>query len=153
MTIKKLTNYAIAALLIATFNFAILSNAQAAEPAEAVAMAEKAHRYYKAHGNEASLKAFTESPDFKDGELYVYVLNKKGIMSAHGAKATLIGKDFLKFSDTTGKKFGHDIIDIEDTGWVDYYWLNPVLSKVQMKKTYVINTGDNFICVGVYVNE
>ncbi len=153
MIINRLTSYFIAALLAVTFSFAILNNAQAAKPAAAVEMAEKAHEYYKANGNEASLKVFTESLDFKDGELYVYVLDKKGTMMAHGAKATLIGKDFLKFSDTTGKRFGHDIIKIKDTGWVDYYWLNPVVNKVQLKKTYVINTGENFICVGVYVNE
>ncbi len=150
MTIKKLAGYTMVALLALVFSFA---TANATEPKDAVAWTQKAATYYKENGREAALKAFTEDSQFKKGELYVYVLDKKGVMVAHGAKATLIGKDFLKFSDTTGKRFGKEILEITDTGWVDYYWLNPVMSKVMKKKTYVIKTDDDFICVGIYVKE
>ncbi len=153
MTIKKLFKYTTIAVLATIISFATMSSAQAGKKEDAVAMTEKAYEYFKAHGEEAAFKAFNTSPDFRDGELYVYVLNKEGIVTSHGAKATLIDKNLLKLSDATGKVFGKDLVAVKDTDWVDYYWLNPVAGKVQKKKTYVINAGKYVICVGYYQAE
>ncbi|MCP4356352.1 MAG: hypothetical protein GY793_12165 [Proteobacteria bacterium] len=150
MKMNKLVKYTMIAVLAAAFNFGSIDSAHAGKAEKAVAMAEKADAYLKEHGDEKAMKAFTESPDFKDGEFYVGVIGMDGLMRAHGAKASLIGKDFLKFSDTTGKRFGKEIIEVKDTGWVEYHWLNPVVGKVQKKGTYVINTGKYAIAVGYY---
>lgn len=122
-------------------------------PEGAQLMAEKAYEYFKSNGKEASLKAFNTDAAFKYKSLYVFAMDKKGVIIAHGEINNMVGKDLSRLRDPTGKLFAQEIVSVQDKGWVEYYWRNAIKNAMQKKKTYVINAGDFAICVGVYLDE
>ena len=122
-----------------------------ATPDEAKAMAIKAAEYLKSVGPE---KAFPEF-DAKDGpwhdrELYVVVADDKGITLAHGTNPGLIGKSVIDLKDVDGKPFIHDLMAVQDTGWISYRWQNPLTKAYEAKTMYVIHTGEDRVSVGAY---
>ena len=122
-----------------------------ATPEEAKAFAIKAAEYLKAVGPD---KAFPEF-DAKDGpwhdrDLYVTVLDSKGVMVAHGTNPGLIGKSMVELKDVDGKPFNKDILAVADTGWVDFKWQNPLTKAVEQKTAYEVRVGDYIIGVGAY---
>lgn len=141
--------------LLAFFCITFLSlSAQAADrgtPDEAKAMCEKAAAFINENGLEAAKTAFqTAGAPWHDRDLYVFVFDQKGITLAHGAKESLVGRDLTKLRDVDGKLFLKEIVSVQDKGWVDYKWQNPVTNKVEPKTSYVINTGDYIVGVGAY---
>ncbi|UCD67393.1 MAG: cache domain-containing protein, partial [Betaproteobacteria bacterium] len=57
-----------------------------------------------------ALTAFNDGTHgFKDRDLYVFCSGPDGKMTAHGANAALIGKNFCGFVDKAGKKFGQEM--------------------------------------------
>ncbi|NVK19736.1 MAG: cache domain-containing protein [Methylocystaceae bacterium] len=139
------------ALLCITF---LSVNAQAtdrATPDEAKQLCEKAAAFLKENGIEASKAAFhAPGAPWHDRDLYVFVFNPEGITLIHGAKDALVGRDLTKLRDVDGKLFLKEIVSVQDKGWVDYKWQNPVTNKVEAKTSYVINTGDYVVGVGAY---
>lgn len=136
-----------AALLLAPVCMA----AGQATPAEAKAMAIRAAAYLKAVGPD---KAFPEF-DAKDGswhdrDLYVTVVDGKGVMRAHGTNPGLIGKSMLDLKDVDGKSFNREIVAITDAGWINYKWQNPVTKAVELKTAYEVRVGDYIVGVGAY---
>jgi signal transduction histidine kinase len=122
-----------------------------ATPDEAKAMAIKAAEYLKSAGPE---KAFSEF-DAKDGtwhdrDLYVNVIDSKGVMVAHGTNSGLIGRNVLELKDPEGKSFNHDIVAITGAGWVTFKWLNPVTKAIEPKTAYYIRVNDYLVGVGAY---
>ncbi len=136
-----------AAMVFAPFAFA----AGQATPDEAKAMAIKAAEYLKSVGSQ---KAFPEF-DAKDGvwhdrDLYVTVLDNKGVMAAHGTNSGLIGKSMLDLKDVDGRAFNREILAVADTGWVNFKWQNPLTKAVETKTAYEVRVGDYIIGVGAY---
>ena len=129
-------------------------SAQASErgtPDEAKAMCEKAAALVKEQGLDAAKAAFhTPGAPWHDRDLYVFVFDQKGITLAHGAKEALVGRDLTNLRDVDGKLFLKEIVSVQDKGWVDYKWQNPVTNKVEPKTSYVINTGEYIVGVGAY---
>ncbi len=122
-----------------------------ATPDEAKAMAIKAAEYLKAVGPDKALPEF----DAKDGpwhdrDLYVTVLDSKGMMVAHGTNAGLIGKSVLDLKDVDGKAFNRDIIAVKDAGWIKFKWQNPLTKAVEPKTQYSVRVGDYLVGVGAY---
>lgn len=124
-----------------------------ATPDEAKAMAIKAADYLKQNGPEKAFAAF-DAPGgaFHDRDLYVFVQNNSGVVQAHGTNAALIGKNLISMKDVDGKPFVKDIVDVKDTGWVDYKWQNPTTKLVEPKTTYMIRVGEYIVGVGAYKN-
>ncbi|SMF86362.1 Single Cache domain 2-containing protein [Tistlia consotensis] len=118
---------------------------------EAKAMAEKAAALLKAEGPEKAFPAFDEDAQFKDRDLYVFVIDPSGTTVAHGANKGLIGKSLLELRDPTGKQFVKEMISIPGTGWVDYSWQNPTTKAVEAKRSYVIHESGYWVGVGAYV--
>jgi len=117
-------------------------------------MAEAAYGYYRESGLDAAIKAFNDSPIFKANSLYVFLIDSKGIILAHGNDKSFIGKDITKLVDLAGTKFGEEILKTKNIGSVEYYWVNKYAdNKVQRKKTYVISDGNVWICVGIYLSD
>ncbi|HET7880486.1 MAG TPA: cache domain-containing protein, partial [Acetobacteraceae bacterium] len=122
-----------------------------ATPDEAKVMAIKAADYLKSVGPE---KAFPEF-DAKDGpwhdrDLYVIVQDNKGVMVAHGTTAALIGKSTLDLKDVDGKPFNRETQAIQDAGWIEFKWQNPLTKTVEPKKQYIVRVGDYLVGVGAY---
>ncbi|MGD9740499.1 MAG: cache domain-containing protein [Bauldia sp.] len=120
-------------------------------PAEAQAMAEAAAAFLEANGLDAAAEAFTNAPEWRDRDLYVFVLDADAINLAHGGDPALVGDDIKLLVDPNGVNIGEAIIGVEDRGWVDYVYRNPENGLDEPKQTYVIHVADVFVGVGAYV--
>ena len=115
---------------------------------------ERAVAFYKASGKRIALAEYTNpNGQFVLDEMYVYALNPRGTMLAHGVNENFVGEEFIDIKDYDGKIFIKEIVDIankEGTGWVTYKWYNPVTKEVLPKNVYFKKVDDLIICSGVY---
>ena len=115
---------------------------------------EKAVAFYKASGKRIALAEYTNpNGQFVQDEMYIYVLNRKGTMLAHGVNEKFVGEDFWGIKDYDDKHFIKEIVDkahIEGSGWVEYLWHNPVTKEVLPKTVYFEKVDALIICSGVY---
>jgi len=121
--------------------------------AEAEAMVKKAAAYVKANGKDKALNEFTDGAQFKKDDLYVFVLDTKGLTLAHGGNPKLVGKDMAGLKDASGKLFIKEIVDganAKGSGWADYKWTNPVTKKIEDKSTYFMKVDDMVLGCGIY---
>ena len=121
---------------------------------EAKSLVQKAVSFIKANGKDKAFSEFTNlQGKFIDRDLYIFVVNFKGITLAHGGNAKLVGKDMLGLKDADGKLFIQNFIEVaksKGSGWVDYKWVNPVTKKIEDKSTYVQKVDDYFLGCGIY---
>ena len=114
----------------------------------------KAIAFYKSSGKRIALAAFTVPRGmFVQDELYIYVLNSKGTMLAHGENEKFVGADFIEITDCEGKKFIRDIVETANaagSGWVDYKWHHPVNKEWVPKVAYFEKVDDLIIVSAVY---
>jgi len=121
-----------------------------ATPDAAKVMALKAAAYLKEVGPEKAFDAFTNSDEWKDGDLYVWVDDKNGVSVAHGFQPELVGTNELDVPDADGKYYMHDVVAITDQGWVDYKWKSPTTGEIADKTSYIVRVDDYFVGVGAY---
>lgn len=122
---------------------------------EAKAMVGKAATFMKANGKEKAFREFTEGTHFKKNDLYVFIVDMKGVILAHGGNPRLVGKDLSGLKDADGKLFIKEIVDETNTkgsGWSDYKWAHPVTKKIDLKSTYFQKADDVIIGCGIYKN-
>lgn len=114
----------------------------------------KAVTYYQ-EKKELALAAFMRQGEFIQGDLYVYVINTKGIMLASGgSSAALVGRDVTELRDADGKQLIRETMAIAESkgsGSVEYRWLNRVDRKIERKVTYFQKVGEAIIAVGYYI--
>jgi cytochrome c len=129
----------------------------AADPSEkdAIAMAERAAAYTKAHGREELIKKITaKDPEFVQGSMYIYMRDfGSGVNLAHPFNQSIVGKDLNDVPDTNGKMYRRDIMDVakkDGKGWVDYMYKNPENNKIEAKTAYVLRSGDVVLIAGIY---
>ncbi|MGZ6249604.1 MAG: cache domain-containing protein, partial [Syntrophales bacterium] len=95
---------------------------------------EKAAAFYKTSGKRIALAEYTNpNGQFVQDEMYIYVLNARGTMLAHGVNERFVGEDFSELKDADGKSFIREILDTansEGSGWVTYKWYSPVTKEV-----------------------
>ena len=91
-------------------------------------------------------QAFTHTKDFIEGELYLYVLDKKGTVYAHGDQSDLLWKNLFAMQDMFGAFFVQSIIKTAEKApdWVSYEWNGSV------KKSFVqlVHIGDKEYVLG-----
>ena len=123
---------------------------------EAKSLTNAALAHIKKVGNEQAFKDFTtDKANWSKKDLYVFVMDAKGLTLAHGANEKLVGKNMMELKDQNGKMFIREITDLaasKGEGWVDYDWAHPVTKKVEGKSTYVkrIPGFDGSVSVGTY---
>lgn len=125
----------------------------AATKGEAEGMVKKGIAFVKENGNAKALAEFSnQKGQFVKGELYIFVVDPKGVTLAHGANAKLINKNMFDLKDATGKLFMQEIIKVgkQGSGWVEYQWTNPVSRKIEPKIAYVQSAGDLILVCGIY---
>lgn len=145
-------------LLTATLLSLTMGTAIAApEPTEkdAIAMAERAAAFHKAHGRDELIRKITaKDPDYVQGSMYIYMRDAKtGVNLAHPYNQTIVGKDLNDVPDTNGKMYRREIMEVagkSGKGWVDYMYKNPESSKVEAKTAYVLKAGDVVLVAGIY---
>ena len=115
---------------------------------------DKAVDFYKASGKRIALAEYTNpNGQFVQDEMYIFVLNPKGTMLAHGVNEKFVGEEFIDIEDYEGKSFIKEILDKankEGSGWVEYMWSNPVTKEVLSKTVYFEKVDELIICGGVY---
>ena len=123
---------------------------------EAKTMISAALAHVKKVGNDQAFKDFTsDKANWTKKDLYVFAMDLKGVVLAHGANEKLVGKNLIELKDQNGKLFAREFIDVgtaKGEGWVDYDWASPVTKKVEGKSTFVkrISGFDGFLEVCVY---
>lgn len=129
-------------------------DAAATDAARTGALLDRAEAHYRAQGQKA-LPAFSQGGEFRDGELYVYALDRDGVMlSSGGSSAALIGRNLRDMTDTDGKAFFREILDGAKTrgsGVVEYRWFNPADGRTEHKVASYRAVGDAILIVGYYV--
>ena len=122
-----------------------------ATPDEAKAMAVKAAEYLKSVGPEKAFPEFnSKDGPWHDRDLYVTVLDPKGVDVVHGNNPGLIGKSLIDLKDVDGKPFIREMVAIKDAGWVNFKWQNPLTKAVEPKTSYEARVGDYVVGVGAY---
>lgn len=118
---------------------------------------EKAVAFYRASGKRIALAEYTNpNGQFVHDEMYIYALNPRGTMLAHGVNEKFVGEEFIDIKDYDGKSFIKVIVDAankDGSGWVEYKWYNPVTKEVLPKIVYFKKVDDLIICSGVYKEE
>ncbi len=145
--------------LIAVCVFASFSGyaAEKSTPEAAKKMVEQAVAYSEANGEENAIKEINRSDgQFVKGELYVFAYDINAVMKAHPVNPKLIGQNLYDKTDSKGKLFRKEIVELSKTkgsGFVDYTYLNPVTKKEEAKTTYIQKAGNLIICCGAYKEE
>jgi Methyl-accepting chemotaxis protein (MCP) signalling domain/Single Cache domain 2 len=120
---------------------------------EALALAQKGVRLFKAQGQQA-LQTITQSPkEFADRDMYVFAFDRQGIYRALSGKPDKVGTAVRNNPGVDGDKLVRDAFDRVEHGggWVDYEFANPQTGTVDLKTSYVEPVGaDLLIGCGVY---
>jgi signal transduction histidine kinase len=150
---QLLKSMSVAACVLA-LHIPVLAADDRGTAAEATALVQRAAEYLKANGPAKSYAAFNDTAgQFKDRDLYVFVMDMNGKMLSHGANAKLIGKDLTALKDSDDKLFIKTMLDVAKSkgkGWVDYKWPHPVTKAIEPKSTYVEKVDDLVIGCGIY---
>jgi signal transduction histidine kinase len=124
---------------------------------DAIRMIEKAKNFYKNSGKRIAFAEFTNpNGAFIEDEIYVFVLNSKGTMLAHGVNEKFVGEEFMDLKDSDGKPFVKEIVDTANSrgsGSVEYKWFEAVTRKWLPKTVYFEKVDDVIICSGIYNHE
>lgn len=124
-----------------------------ATPREARTLFEQAVSYMQANGPERAFAAFNNPKgEFVRKDLYVFVIDDKGVYHASGAAPqALVGLTVLNTTDAAGNPLFREMIDttrVNQEGTVRYMWLNRVTNKVEPKVSYVRKMGGYVLGVG-----
>jgi signal transduction histidine kinase len=121
---------------------------------EAISMVKRAVALIKTKGRENAFAEFDNPKGaFVDRDLYIAVLDEKGVMVAHGANPKLINKSLIDLKDANDKLFIKELVDTaqkKGSGWVDYKWVNPTNKTIESKSTYIEKVGDIAVACGIY---
>ncbi len=121
---------------------------------DAVALVKSAIALIQAQGTEKAYPQITDrSGKYVNGELYVVVQALDGKVLAHGADATLVGKDQIGTKDVDGREYVRERLDLaraQSSFWQNYQAVNPISKDVQPKETYCERASDTVICAGIY---
>jgi cytochrome c len=119
--------------------------------AEAKAMAVKAAAYLRENGADKSLAAFGDKAGpFIDRDLYVFVVDDNWVVRAHPISPALVGKNLADLKDVDGKPLVKEMVAVQDTGEIEYKWLDPKTKLVAPKVAYVIKVDEFRVIVGAY---
>ena len=114
-------------------------------------MAESAAAFLATEGTMISFEAFDNKDEWKDRDLYVFVLDLNSVNVAHGVDPDLIGQDLFDLADVNGFLFVHAFLAIKATSWVDYVWADPITGLEEPKSSYIIRVGEYVVGVGAYL--
>ncbi|WP_324541495.1 cache domain-containing protein [Thauera sp.] len=141
------------ALLLAAGTALSAQAGERATPREARALFEQAVGYMEQNGAESAFAAFNDRKGkFVRKDLYVFVIDDKGVYHASGAAPeALVGLTVLNTTDAAGNALFREMIDttrVNPEGTVRYMWLNRVTNKVEPKVSYVRKVGNYVVGVG-----
>lgn len=113
----------------------------------------RAVEYYREHGDEA-LPVFSRQGQFIDGELYVYVVDTRGVLLASGGPSVrLVGQNVSGIQGDEFKEvFSKALISAEgQIHEAEYRWMNWNDGKAERKHAFFQRLGDRVLAVGYYL--
>lgn len=120
----------------------------AAKRKDVIALIEKGVDFLKKNEASEAFLAFTQTKKFIKGELYLFVIDDKGVCLAHGDQRELVWKNLLELKDAYGTPFVKAMLEKakQGAGWVTYSWNNAtkvsyVTEVKKGDKRYVIGCG------------
>ncbi len=152
--IRKLAAAVVVILLAVSSTGAVMAQTKI-DPEVAKTLTLKAAALVKEQGVDALRPIFQTSPDWKYADIYVSVIDYKGVWLVYPVRPAGEGKSVFEVKDPDGRLIVQEIIKVaqdKGEGWVEYRWLNPVSSKIEPKATYVKNVPERnvVVYVGVY---
>lgn len=119
---------------------------------EAQAMIARAIAAYDAQGEAAFAAMNSPSPEFRDRDLYVFVIGPDNLVVANGIDASRVGQDLAQLVDSAGKAFGKEMIERanEQGVWVDYVWRDPVTEAEMQKSSWIVRHAGYIFGCGIY---
>jgi cytochrome c len=124
-------------------------------PREARALLDQAAKLVEQKSTAAFTAFNNPKGEFVKNDLYVFVIDKDGIMRAHGgAPDGLVGMQVMDLRDASGKALIREMVDLANAkgeGQVQYVWLNRVSNRVEDKTAFVRKVGDYVVAVGYYM--
>lgn len=121
---------------------------------EAELLATKAAEYYQKDEKRALASFQNKNSSFFYNDLYVFVIDDRGVFIAHGEKPFLIGKSGYKMRDIKGKTFIQDFLKIKTKGWVSYKW--PDMrdeGNIKEKRSFIIRIKNKILGVGFFEHQ
>ncbi len=130
--------------------------ASAGNKEDAVNMVKKGLEFIQKNGVEAAVEAF-KTPEFKQGDLYLFCYDYKGTCLAHGGMPQLVGKNLWDLKTPTGTFLIRDLVGLAQKGGglIEYQWMHEVKKVVMTKVTYVMPVAgkDAFLGCGYYTEK
>ena len=124
---------------------------------EAKALAERAIEHIKNVGREHAFSDFSRlDGGFVDGELYIFCLDRNGVVVAHGGNPKIVGRDMSHVRGPDGKLSNVESNRLgltEGSGWLEYRWPNPATKRVELKVAYVLKVDDRTVCGSGYYKD
>lgn len=135
----------------------LFANAQGHTAAQAENVVKRAIVFAQKNGMDKLIQQTNQSNGVfhvgSGSDLYLLVIDKKGIARANGFKADIVGTNRLVVKDVDGKFYMRELVEMAKTknsGWVDYKFANPVSGKIEKKSTYFEVYEDLMVCCGIY---
>ena len=123
----------------------LLAETKHATKEEAQAMANKAADFLQKEGPDKAFAAFNKGDEWRDRDLYVFVIHKTGTWRATPMRPEDIGtKRDLDKPDVQA------ILAIDKSGWVDYKFKSPADNQEHDKSSYIVRVGDFLVGAGAY---
>jgi cytochrome c len=150
-------------IVLLVLGLAIPATARRAPPplhqaAEIEALVNRAADMLEAEGARAFDAFRRKGSTWRYGDVYLFVVDLRGIVLFNAAHPNREGHDLLHERDADGKQFHHDFIDAVTrfgSGWVDYMFPKPGQSAPSVKWSYVCATRvagvEALVGAGVYV--
>jgi cytochrome c len=124
---------------------------------DAKTMVAKVVEFWKANGKDKTIAEVNKGPNgqfyIKDGDVFPFIEDMKGVLLAHGGNPKIVGINFYETKDPSGKFFVKEQVEIAKTkgsGVFEYVWTHPQTKKVAPKIGYLRKVDDTIIAVGVF---
>ena len=102
--------------------------------------------------NAALIRLMAPNSEYRKGELYVFVIDRRGILRA-GRFGGGVGMDLTGTRDAKGRFFVKQMLRVAERrgqGWVAYAWVDPCTGQMAEKQTFVKRAGEYIVAAGVY---
>jgi uncharacterized protein len=126
-------------------------------PEEAVDMVGRVKAKIEKDRLPATVQAIENTNEFKDRDLYVFIIDFNGKEVANGGLPAIRRRNVLTLKDENGKRLVKGLIAFAKDlpkgkgGWYPYRWLNPDTGMIADKTSYVERLDDDkLVGVGVY---
>lgn len=118
-------------------------------------MVARALAYLDEHGAAAlAEKINADAPEFRDGEIYVFVLDHEGTIVAHPIYPDMVGMTAEQVKDPEGNIFITGLVEAAtgdpDGGWAHYRWVNPMTGEAADKSSWVVMRDHHIVGSGIY---